>query len=573
MLKIQSLLLLFILVSLENFSQTIYPNNYFSPPVKTKLTLTGNFGEIRKDHFHAGLDIKTEAKEGIPVYSIAEGYISRIKISAFGYGNALYITHPNGYTSVYAHLKDFKLPVQQYALNIQYRKESFEIDTLLTENLFKIQKDEFIGNSGNSGSSQGPHLHFEIRDTKTEKPINPLYFGYQVPDKTPPVIKKIIIYPLDSTTQVNGKYTSTEIIPKREEQIQFIERKDSVVVFGNIGIGVNCYDTDENSKNQNNVFSIELQSGGKRIYYYQMESFAFNQTKYVNAHIDYSRKKEMIQKCFLSKNNKIDIYKDIKNNGFLKFDDERIHWMRLIVKDFAGNENILMFKIRSEKPIVDSLKKTQAPPGIFMDCLIDNSFKEKDLEVLIPALSLYDDTYFSFSKITSEKFTLSPIYQLGNNNIALHKNISIKIKTPEINDTLKNKLCIALIPEKTKPVFCGGTIENEWIKGESKSFGLFTLLLDTLKPEIKPAFKVPESNTIDIEKIKKIQFYITDNLSGVKSYKATLNNKWVLLEHDAKNALFTLILPDNIEQGKHELTIIANDDKQNITTKTYIIKK
>lgn len=344
-------------------AQTIYPTGFFVCPVDCTLNLTGNFGEIRPNHLHAGFDIKTNNHEGMEVYAAADGYISRIKISPYGYGKALYINHANGYTTVYAHLQSLNGAIGTYATTIQFRKESFEIDTLLPVGLLSVKKGDLIALSGNTGGSGGPHLHFEIRDTKTEAPINPYCFGYTVKDKVKPVITELAIFPIGEKATVNGKRTTKKIKPINRNGIYSLNKQDSITVNGSIGFGVECFDSETGSSNKNAVYSIELQSGGKRIYYHELEKFTFENGRFVNAHIDFSetqKHKDILQKSFLSKNNQLGIYKDVINGGVIDFNDDAVHWIKYIIKDFVGNTTEVMLKVRSTS-IATELKAIDVP--------------------------------------------------------------------------------------------------------------------------------------------------------------------------------------------------------------------
>ncbi|MBA3972361.1 MAG: M23 family metallopeptidase, partial [Bacteroidetes bacterium] len=450
-------------------AQTVYPQNDFRSPVDATLTLAGNFGEIRPNHFHAGFDIRTNNKEGMPIYAVADGYISRIKISAYGYGKAIYISHPNGYTSVYGHLKSFNNDIQDFTSKIQSLKESFEIDTFLLASSLPVKKGALIALSGNTGGSQGPHLHFEIRDSKTEMPINPYYFGYLIADTVKPRVTQLAIYPIGANSSVNGKNISKKIAPVYEKGKYSFLKQDTISIHGEVGFGIECYDTETKSTNKNGVFSIELQSGGKKVFYYEMEKFTFENARYVNAHIDYASKKQhntTIQKCFLSKNNQVGIYKNVLNNGVLNFSGDSIHWIRFIVKDFAGNTTELMLKVRGNSSKHDGFS-SKPKPAVF-DCAKENQFSTEEIKVIIPPLALYDDVLFKYSKSASVKGTFSPLHQILTSNIALQKNISLSIKSVRLPDQLKTKACIISVDEKGRKHYKGGSYLDGWVTTQTK---------------------------------------------------------------------------------------------------------
>lgn len=547
-------------------AQGNYPRDYFSSPVNIPLTLAGNFGEIRPNHFHAGFDIRTNNREGLPVYAVADGFVSRIRISPVGYGKALYITHPNGYVSVYGHLRGFNTAIQAKATTYQSMLQSFEIDTLMNPEQLPVKKGELIGFSGNSGSSQAPHLHFEIREELTEIPINPYYFGYQVEDKVKPTVVSIAVYPIGPGAKVNGSSSIKKIVPRYENGKYHISKVDSLWVNGKIGFGINCYDKESGGSGTNNVFSIEMQAGGKRMYYYEMEKFSFDNARYVNTHIDYAEKqrtRQLIQKCFLSKNNPLEIYKGVQQGGLISFEDDADHWITFIIKDFAGNSTELALKVGS-KPGNTIVPKPQE--GIY-DCLKENSYVNEGINVMIPAAALYDDLVFICKKAPRLKGTFSPLYYLANESVALQKPMVLKLDAANLPSSLQEKACIISIDKKGGFDYEGGLYSNGAVLTESKHFGKFAVAVDTVPPKLMPLVKLVKVNDlVDLHSLKVLKFKATDNLSGIKKYRATIDGKWVLCEYDLKNDLLLYTFDDAVKSGVHEFKLVVADDKQNTSS-------
>jgi len=554
----------FFLLSHPSFSQnTNYPQNYFRPPLDIPLYLSGNFGEIRPNHFHSGLDIRTQEVEGKKVYAIADGYISRIRVSAFGFGYALYITHPNGYTSVYGHLKKYNDEITNYIKKIQYAKESFEQDIFPHATELPVKKGDIIALSGSTGGSAGPHLHFEIRDSKTETTINPQLFGFTIADKIPPVITQIIIYPLDNNSRVNGKN-----IPQKFNSASLVHHSSSpppiIYVSGKIGFGIATYDTEDNSSNRNGVYSIELNADEQTVYQQQLEKFSFNETHYVNAHIDYEEKIKshvVYQKSFLLPNDKMSIYKNIKNRGIMNFTNEAIHSLEYVVKDIHDNVSRLNFKVQSSQPPITNHQSPNLKSVAVFPYEKKNIYQANDIKIEIPINALYDTLYFEYAKSIGTKTFLSLIHHIHHIYTPLHLPYILSIKLNQqplvFNSQLFDKALIVLVNEKGGIIHAeGGTYENGSVTASVRTFGNFAVVLDTVAPTIKLLTKnIQNSNTI--------KFKISDNLSGIKSYRATVDGKWLLMELDGKTGVLTYYFDEHIGKGKHLFRLVVVDNKDN----------
>ena len=533
---------------LPGISQTKYPKDFFISPVEFKMAIAGTFGELRSNHFHSGIDIKTKQKKNIPIYASQSGYISRIKVSTHGFGKALYINHPNGFTTVYAHLENFEKKIEDRTQTEQYKKESFEIDFSLNNTDIQVEKGELIGFSGNTGSSTAPHLHFEIRETKTQKIINPMLFGLPILDRTNPIINSILIY------HDNGKkeMIKTRKIDDHEYQLLYTPN-----ITGPFNIGVNTYDLLDAAPNKNGVYSIELYINDSLYFANYMNKFAFSETRYINSHIDYEYHKKTglkFQKCFLEINNHISTNQKYTTGKIGSNANKKKQQIKLIIKDSYGNHTLLEFNTELNKKEIDqSNKQKNIAEGKLINCKQVFEFKDTHFEIYLPNNSLYKDYVFKYNKRDDSTMTY-PIYQILDDSIPSHKSFVIAIKENTLPIELRKKALIGrLINEE---IHClKSTWKENSIIGQSNKFGEFTIVIDTIKPKIEYKKNYITDN--------QIQFKISDELSGIKEYRGEINGEWILMEYDFKTDILKYIFREEPSNKTHQINVSVTDYTDN----------
>ncbi|NND15625.1 MAG: M23 family metallopeptidase [Eudoraea sp.] len=528
-------ILSFLLVS-AIYGQFEYPQNTFRSPLDIPLILSGTFGELRSNHFHAGIDIKTQKRTGLPIYAIADGTVSRIKISHWGYGKALYVAHPNGYTSVYAHLKKFSPEIEAYIKKIQYERKSFEVEVFPDYGELNVIKDEVMAYSGNTGGSSGPHLHFEIRSSITEKPTNPLLYGIEVKDATDPTISGLYAYPLSPSAQVNQQQTKVKIPITRQKDGTY--RANTVLAHSTIGFGINAYDRQDLATNRNGLFAVEQKVNGQVISQYDFETFSFSETRYINTFIDYDhfgRHRQRIQLFFRSEGNELGIYNTLVNNGKLKIEEGRSYDVEVLLTDIKGNETKLVIPVEGRKSQLAQIDKG-APSGQFIKASKPNNFDLEGARVYFPANTFYNDFY---ANLLPGKDTVT----IHNNRTPAHKNYTLTFDTSGYADADRKKMFIARLDRKGKPGFMKTYKRGNTFTTRTRSLGTFTLAKDTLAPSIRAKnFKDKQWLT----NYHYLSLRISDDLSGINSYSATLNGQWILMEYEPKTKTITYNFDDKI---------------------------
>ena len=558
----QFLISLFILLSGAIQAQP----DYYSSPVKIPIFLSGSFAELRSNHFHSGIDIKTQQVTGIPVFAVAEGFVSRIAVSPTGYGKAVYIDHPNGTTSVYGHLDGFSKEIEKYITDLQYEKKSFRIDVKVPQGKLAVKKEQLIGKSGNSGSSGGPHLHFEIRDTRTEEPLNPLLFNFPVTDKTPPRIYAIMVAPLNGYSHVDSgrdKKIYPVVFTNGKYQLQ-----DNPVIqaYGEVGIAFQAYDFFDGSQNRCGVYSARVLFDGEEFYSVKKDRFSFEETRYINSLLDYAeliKSKRRFQKTWIDPGNRLSMYNNTRRGGNLKVTDGNIHPVRLELKDLAGNHAVLEFNIQSR--YVD-IPREEKKHDKFMRFDRHNDFETADLKIEIPEKALYTDLPFTYRKKPAMKGLLSPVHVIHNESVPLHSNVLVAIKPAQLEKRLHEKALLVSADTVTgKYSTAGGEYKDGWVTGHIRNFGNYAVAVDTIPPVIVPlSFK----SDGELSESSRVRFRITDELSGIKEIVGELNGKWALFDYDAKsNTIVHNFDPSRFELGKrHSLVLRVTDHKNNKTT-------
>ena len=548
----------FLLLSMSAISQVEYPKDYFRSPLDIPMQLSGNFGELRPNHFHAGFDLKTQQKEGLNVYAVADGYISRIKISTFGNGKAIYINHPNGYTSVYGHLKTANGAIEKYIKSTHYKEKNFEIEMFFKPDEMLVKKGQIIGFSGNTGSSEGPHLHFEFRDSKTEFVINPMLFGYDKfsKDTKKPTVSGVYVYPLNANTTVNRAKRPVLLNLSLQKDGSYVA--DKVVANGLVGFGISTYDTDDVSFNNNGVYKVQSFYNGKPNFGYEFNTYSFDEMRYINALIDYGRYKKMqqrVQKLFMTTPYNLSIIKTDEAKGLLQVSPNLASVYRIEVSDFFGNKRTVAIPVQYDTlPTVISKELVQS--NYFIKANKDSNFALDNMSVFFPAGTFYDDFEFNFA-VKNETLVLH------DDTVPAHTNFTVTMEDSKSTEAQKEKIFIGRIDGK-KINYNSTYRKGNVFTTKVKILGNYALVTDTVAPKITIASPI-EGKWLSAQ--KTIQVSINDELSGIKSYNGYLNGNWILMEYDNKTRKLTHFFEDGIvAEGANELKVVVIDNVGNSTT-------
>ncbi len=541
---ISIILFYFLLINTIVCAQVPINEVNFQSPLPITISLSGTFGELRNNHFHSGIDIRTEGRQGIPVMATANGTISRIKVSSTGFGKVLYVNHPEGYTSVYAHLYCFSNPIDCLIDSLQHAQQNYEVEIFPDSLKFPVHKGEIIAWSGSSGGSEAPHLHFEIRDRKTEEPLNPLLFGFNVKDTDPPFLRNFLFYGFTDSiwsVQTNRNFKSSG----NNDEIIYLETDTA-------GIGFEALDLDSTSLL--GIYSAELICNDSVIYKYAYNRFSFNESRYVNAHIDYDwnfRLKSKAERCFKLVGDSCMFFKDA-GKGFIILNDSIPVNLKLIIKDFAGNEISSMFLLQKKKEEhhITSLDSNRI--------VFNKTFKfvNENITIIIPSGALYQDDFWQFfSKKNKNKKLISDVYQIMDTGTPFQKSAIIKRNFSKVIPYLRGKIVLVELSkeEDVKNVYTCKE-DKGWLSASIHNGGSFSFIIDTIAPLVKELFYQPDpvsGNPILFIKVLEI-------VSGLKSYSCFINDKWTLSEWDPRTHNI-LIYPEGQYLGPNKLVIKLTD--------------
>jgi murein DD-endopeptidase MepM/ murein hydrolase activator NlpD len=516
-------------------------------PFDFPILLSGNFGELRSDHFHAGIDFKTQNVEGKPVHAVLEGYVARVVVSPWGYGNALYLNHPNGATTVYGHLQRFAAAIADYVKERQYEQESFSVDLTLEPELFPVKKGQAIALSGNTGSSGGPHLHFEIRNTETGMLFDPLEcYKEEVKDTRPPRIDAVKVYPLEGRGVVNGSSRSVEINVSDPKKAAV-----KIEAWGEIALAVKAYDYMDGTINIYGVRRVAMAADDRMIFNSQIRSFSPSETRYVNSFIDYEAwklRRVFYMKTFVDPGNKVGFIEH-EGRGIVNIDEERTYRITFRLRDLYGNtaqHTLLIEGKRRDIPAPDT-------EGEYFHWKSENRFGAKGVRLVIPAGNLYDDVYFRYSVQPAGVAALSDIHVLHDRPIPIHDKALLSLHLPTDAPADAGKYGIVRIQNK-RAIWIGGSYKNKWIEAAIRDFGSYTIMQDVRPPVITPVS--PAAWVGD----KRIAFRISDDLSGVQTYRGEIDGRFALFEFDGKKGLVTYRFDrKRLAQGEHLLEFTVTD--------------
>ncbi|QYJ68218.1 M23 family metallopeptidase [Flavobacterium litorale] len=551
--------LFFLLFTLISFAQQQYPEDYFKPPLDLPVCPSGTFGEVRSNHFHAGLDYRTQKRTGFPVHAAADGYVSRIKVSTYGYGTALYITHPNGYTTVYAHLESYAPKIDDVVRAEQYRRKLFQVEMFFKPNEIPVQQGETVAISGNTGSSGGPHLHFEYRDTETQKIINPLHFGLKklMTDTQAPRIKGLMVYPLNDDAVVNGSNVPVTIPVVLQKDGTY--RANAVMAKGTVGLSINASDRSTGSTNNNGVYKVQLFRNDTLDFNYTFDTFAFSETRYANNFIDYAyyhKKRQRFHKLFTQTPYPLSVVSGNTSNGqFEVLPNNTPHNFTIEVADFHGNKTTVHGTIVHTATDAKTNKKEKNTP-YFVAAAKDNTYSKDGVTVHIPSGTFYEDFYMDFEVNDS-------VLYLHNPTVPVHKNITLSFDVSHLSPEVLQKTFISGFSEKRRS-YHTSHLENGKLTAKVKALGNYKLDQDTIAPKIyTPSFK--EGSWIS--KQQTFSLKISDNFAGIATFDAWLNNKWVLLHYEHKtNTVFHNFSDGIVANGRNDLKVVVTDNVGNSTT-------
>lgn len=534
-----------------------YPRNYFRHPLNVPMQLVANFGEIRANHWHMGLDIRTQQRENLPVYASAEGYVSRVLVEPGGFGQAIYIAHPNGYTTLYAHMNGFFPALQKYVLDEQYRRESWRVSLTLSPDQFPLQKGDYIGLSGNTGGSAGPHVHFEIRDTKTEKVLNPLLFGFPIPDAVPPSVVRLAMYDRNRSTYMQSP------------QLLNIQRtRNNTIKVGSdkISFAIGATDRFSGSNNPNGIYAAKISVDGQPVSSFTLDNIGYDETRYINAQIDFpyeARGGGSLQHITPLPGARDVGYNTYGSDGVIQLTDNETHEVLIEVYDANNNVTRIPFRIQYDGAL--SSQATAASGEQFLPGQI-NVFEREPFQLVTTERTMYDAITVGFSASNNTAVNaVSPLFTFLSAAIPSHDSVTVRIK-PNITiaDEWKDRVVIRGTAG-SRSVVQKATWQRGWLMAKFRQFGNYQAFIDNVPPNVNA---VPS----DLSRATRIVFTPTDNFNTIKSFRAEVDGQWLRFTND-KGRTWIYTFDDKFPRGQHQLKVRVEDEAGNVTERVWNVTR
>jgi murein DD-endopeptidase MepM/ murein hydrolase activator NlpD len=569
---IQAAFAVLLLITLNTQSQpnreNKYPQGYFANPLEIPMSLAANFGELRPGHWHMGLDLRTDQKENLPVYASAEGYIAHVGVRPLSFGKFIIINHPNGYSTLYGHLNRFYPELEDYVRQKQIEKESWAIDLDFSPGDFKVKKRQQIGLSGNTGGSQGPHLHFEIIDTKSGRSLNTQLFGFDIKDDVPPTISKLAIYDRSISTYLQTPYMLSLV---KTDSGYFTKPRKILTGYKKLSFAITATDRVSGSNGANGIYAAYLNYDSSPQIAFIIDSITYSESDYINAHID--KRYRNAGGPYVQHLSKLPgfsgrVYQNLDGTGIIELNDTLVHDVNIEAYDADDNMSILSFQIQYNEALAEKIKRS--PTGRLLIPNQVNIIDEKEFEVYMPERTLYDSIPFTYSQqnifspgaVTAQHHFGDPVYPL-------HSAFSVRLKAIKpVSDELKNKLMVLKEWKGARSVR-KAYWQNGWITASFDNLGIFQGFVDTTAPSINTPAK--GKDTLDLSPLSQIVFMPADNFA-VRSFRAELDGKWLMFSND-KGRNYVYIFDEQCPYGVHELKVRVEDAVGNVTDKIWWFKR
>lgn len=533
----------------------------FASPFNFPLLLSANYGELRGTHFHGGIDIKTQGVINKPVMAVADGYVARIAVSPTGFGKALYVNHADGTTTVYGHVERFDEPIEQYIHELQYARQSFAVDVAPPKDRFVYKQGDRIALSGNRGSSGGPHLHFEVRETASQRPLNVLaWHAFHVEDTIPPKAKKLYYIGIDTVQGIPVHIVRQIRTVKRLSDGSYgIADTSAMRVTGTGYFAVEAEEKKNGTANPMGVYTIDVQCDGKALFGMTVDRIPFDVGRYAYAAALYPESRSTrngVYTLYVLPNNRLPVYDRKKPNGLLRLTDDDPREIAVALGDDCGNRSVLRFRVRRGLP-----PKEPQPEGIPVRWSEDYHYAGEGIRLSIPKGTLFESILLRLSTKPRPAYAYSPLYTVHTPDVPVYRSLSVSLDASAVPERLRGKALLATVGANGSRSSAGGRWKEGRVATETRSFGTFCIVVDTVPPKITPAFKPGD----DFGARKTMEFTIGDDLSGIASYTATIDGKWALFEYDPKSSRLTHYFDDaRWERGRtHALVLSVTDNKGN----------